>query len=134
MLAFYKFRFYTLDQPVAVGDEAEFVFYPDPIYGGVPGAGIYRHSVLVFANETLGMTPGERVFHRCRILSITHPRLGAVSAIRVERFDSYVMLASGVELHVNTEEHPGRIENRDEQIDDWAFTIDLEPVGDAIGA
>jgi hypothetical protein len=129
VLAFYKFRFYALDQPIAVGAEDTFAFFIDPHYGAAPGSAIYRDTVLVFANTLLRLDAADTVSHRCRILSIEHPQLGAVRSIDIVGFDNVVTLSSGLEVVVNAEEHPGRVENRAGQIEDWVFHVNVEPVG-----
>jgi hypothetical protein len=127
MIAFYKFRFYELDQALQVGDEREFDFFVDPHFAADLSAPIYPGTLLVFANTLLG--PGTpTVSHRCRIVSIRHPALGNVRSISTKGFTYTLTLDDSSTVFVNAEEQPGMIEGSDRQIDDWAFVIELQPL------
>jgi len=124
MIAFYKFRFYELDQSIEVGEEAEFEFFVDPHYRAAPTAPIHKDMILVFAN-----TVGSEGFvsHLCRIVAINHAELGLVRSISTKGLEYTVTLANGTALKVEAEERPGSI-YQGPAVADWTFLVDIEPV------
>ena len=90
MNAFYRFRFYELDQSVAICEERDFAFFFDPNFTHVPKEDwlrIYTDMTLVFANSL-----GTDNFFRypCRINEIYHPQLGNISSINTRGLDGFV--------------------------------------------
>jgi hypothetical protein len=126
VLAFYKLRFYELDQAIAVGRSDEFVFFIDPHFSRAPDSPPVDGMMLVFANTIQGAGP--TVTFPCRIQSIFHPQLGAVESIDTDGFDYRITLRSGEVIEVDAEEHAGTIHDAPLRVTDWAFLVDVHPV------
>ena len=125
MNAFYRFRFYELDQSLTVGEERVFAFFVDPYLSLVEDMRIYDDMVMVFVNS-IGR---ENTFrHRCRINSIYHPELGAVISIDTKGLDYTIILENEQKIVLNAEEEPGKVFDGAKQVSDWAFLVDLTPV------
>lgn len=128
MNAFYKFRFYELDQSLAVNEEDEFAFFIDPFFCAVPKNELHisKDMILVFANS-LG---NQNCFKaKCKINAIFHPELGQLIKIDTHGLDYCITLANGQEIILNAEEEPGKIVSGDEHVTEWVFLIDLTPSG-----
>jgi hypothetical protein len=121
--AFYKLRFYELDQAIAVGDDREFCFFVDPHFAAAPGSPVCPGMVLVFAN-TVGHEG--QVRHRCAIRSITHPVLGDVRSIDTDGLEYRVNLASGEVVVIDAEEDVGTIAEGGRADLDWSFLVEVD--------
>ena len=124
LLAFYKLRFYELDQAISVGATDSFVFFVDPHFSRAPTSPPCPDMVLVFANTLLSASP--TVAFRGTIASIFHPQLGAVQSIDTRGFDYRITLLTGEVVEVDAEEHAGTMHGAPSRVIDWSFLVDVQ--------
>ena len=125
MLAFYKLRFFELDQAISVGSTGAFVFFVDPHFGRAPASPPDRDMILVFANTLLSAAP--TVAFRVKILSIFHSQLGAIRSIDTRGLDYRITLDTGEVVEVDAEEHAGTMHGAPSRVVDWSFLVDGLP-------
>lgn len=101
-------HWYGLDASIVVGSTGSFYLQK----GG-----------KAFAN---GPVSAEDQEVKAAILGISHPILGAITAIRTEELDYSFLLENGNVLSVNAEEEPGTVGNEAFAVADWSVDVDLE--------
>ena len=123
MIAYYKMRFFELDQSLKVGRTAEYIFFLDPHFDRAASLDVCKSMNLVFYN-TLGGHPEVKAL--CEIRNIWHPALGQVDEIDTNGLDYRVTLADGAVIELNAEEEPGKCIDPKLQVQDWSFLVMLE--------
>lgn len=141
--AIWRPGWYELDQPVHVGQHAEFVFFTkSPIDVTADGdtdqsddATTNRELTeaeslpLVFFNEL--PTDVSTIKHSATIVSLTHIELGPVNRIDTCGLDYIFVPADGAEVVVNAEEKPGKPVDPSITITDWTVKVTLADVSDS---
>jgi hypothetical protein len=125
VFAFYKLRFYELDQAISVGTTDSFAFFVDPHFRCAPTSAPCDGMVLVFANTMRSDDP--TLVFRATILSIFHPQLGPVRSIDTHGLDYRITLLTGEVVEVDAEEQAGTIHDAPARVIDWAFLVDVRP-------
>jgi hypothetical protein len=105
----WKAQWYMLDQSIWVGQLTEFW--------------LEKNNILFFT----GSINDEHDIIKGKILSITHPKLGAVQKIDTSGLLYKITLENGSLVTVDSEESPGSIEWPDNlKIDNWEFEVLIE--------
>jgi hypothetical protein len=71
---------------------------------------------------------------RCTVLAMSHPQLGALSAVDVESMHCIFTLASGERIWADSEQAPGQAYNPPRpDITDWSLTVTMKSAVSATG-
>lgn len=113
---------YECDQPLAVGETADFDFFKTPPdYINNDGLRVFYHGDWKEKCRALFDT------ERRRILSIEHPVLGPIQRIETSGLDYTFTMPDGRVLKVEAEETPGWVYDWPEPIADWRIFVETEP-------
>ncbi|MCP3934211.1 MAG: hypothetical protein GY708_02435 [Actinomycetia bacterium] len=113
---------YNLDQSIVVGQSNDFVVYTElPDLTHV--AWLRQTPDIVFYNSLLQPDSWTRL--ALKVLSINHPEIGALSAVRTERFGVYEFEAANRTYEVEAEEGPGVCWDTSVSVPSWGVLVEV---------
>ena len=112
---------YELDQTIEVGVATEYYFFrTPPDYIASDGLPVFFHGL--WTDDDSGVA-AETVVN-----SIEHVQFGSLVKIDTSGLDYTLTLSDGKQQLVEAEESPGLVYGWPDEITDWRFFVDLQPV------